>query len=100
MNERSEAPKQNFVRLQWLLMCGILLIFFDIAGIIPLGLDMPAWLGIYLMLTSSYFAVNPDKRVEERKEEIFVYMCFPGALVTLLIPFYAVLLFVSDIGFL
>lgn len=100
MNERPEAQQQNFVRLQWLLMCGILLILFEIAGIVPLGLEMPAWLGIYLMLTSGYFAVNPHKRVEERKEEIFVYLCFPGALMTLLIPFYVILLFISEIGLL
>lgn len=97
---RSVAKERNPVQLQLLLIAGITLIFVEIVGIVPLDLGIPVWLGIYLMGTSGYFAVDPHKRVEERREEILVYMCFPGALVTLLIPLYAILLFVSEIGLL
>ena len=98
MKERLEAKERKPILLQALLVFGILLIFVEIIGIVPLGLEISAWLGIYLMCTSGYFAVDPHKRVEERKEEILVYMCFPGALVTLLIPLYAMLLFVAKLG--
>jgi hypothetical protein len=90
--------KRNPVRLQLLLILGIVLILIDIVGILPADLGIPAWLGGYLILTSSYFAVNPHRRVEERRQEMLLYACFPGAFVTLLIPFYAGLLFVAEIG--
>ena len=90
--------KKNPVRLQLLLILGIVLILIDIAGILPADLGIPVWLGGYLILTSSYFAVNPHRRVEERRQEMLLYACFPGAFVTLLIPFYAGLLFVAEIG--
>ncbi len=90
--------KKNSVRLQLLLILGMVLILIDIVGILPADLGIPVWLGGYMILTSSYFAVDPHKRVEERRQEILVYACFPGAFVTLLIPFYAGLLFVVEIG--
>ena len=92
--------RKNSVRLQFLLILGMVLILIDTVGILPADLGIPAWLGGYLILTSSYFAVDPHKRIEERRQEILAYVCFPGAFVTLLIPFYAGLLFVVEIGIL
>ena len=95
---RQIVDKKNSVRLQFLLILGIILILIDIVGILPADLGIPVWLGGYLVLTSSYFAVDPHRRIEERRQEVLAYACFPGAFVTLLIPFYTALLFAAEIG--
>ena len=90
--------KKNPVRLQLLLILGIVLILIDSVGILPADLGIPIWVGGYLVLTSSYFAYDPHRRIEERRQEMLAYACFPGAFATLLIPFYAGVLFIAEIG--
>jgi hypothetical protein len=92
------VDKKNSIRLQVLLILGMLLILIDIVDMFPADLGIPVWLGGYLILASSYFAVDPHRRIEERRQEVLAYACFPGAFVTLLIPFYAGLLFVVQVG--
>jgi hypothetical protein len=95
---RPEVDKKNSVRLQFLLILGIVLILIDLVGILPADLGIPVWLGGYLILTSGYFAMDPHRRIEERWQKVLAYACFPGAFVTLLVPFYAGLLFVAKSG--
>lgn len=90
--------KKNSVRLQFLLILGIILLLIDIVGILPTDLGIPTWLAGYLILTSSYFAIDPHRRIEERHQEVLAYACFPGAFVTLLVPFYAGLLLAVESG--
>ncbi len=47
----------------------MVLILINIVGILPADLGIPAWLGGYVILTSSYSAVKPRQRVEERRQE-------------------------------
>ena len=72
---------------------GVLLLVGDLVDIEALKLQIPWWISIYLIGASFYFASNPQKLDRKRSAEVFTYLLFPGAFVTVLVPAYAVFLF-------
>ena len=90
-----KAESFNTLRPRVLLAIGIVLIISDIVGQGILGLGIPWWIGIYLISASLYFSINLQKMVEKETEAIFVYLFFPGAFITALIPAYATLLYLA-----
>jgi hypothetical protein len=79
--------------LRLFLAVGIILVAADfMEGII--GLGIPPWTSLYLIVSSLYLGFDPQKRVEKRSEEVFSYVFFPGAFVTALLPMFALILMV------
>lgn len=72
---------------------GVLIVVFDLIEPTRLELGIPWYMSIYLIAASFYFAVNAQKMVVKRSEEMLTYFFFPGAFVTALIPAYAITLF-------
>ena len=87
----------NAWRLRILMGIGVLLLLVDILDGKALDLQIPWWIAIYLIIASFYFASNPQKIDRKRTAEVFTYLFFPGAFVTVLVPACAVFLFL--IGF-
>jgi len=87
----------NAWRLRILMGIGVLLLLGDLVDAEALQLQIPWWISLYLIFASFYFASNPQKMARKRSAEMLTYLLFPGAFVTVLVPAYAVFLFL--IGF-
>ena len=86
---------RNAWRLRALLIGGLVLIVTDSVSEGRLQLGIPRGLDIYLIVSGFYFALDPQKRIEKRRQELLVLLLFPGAFVAALFPLYALLLFVA-----
>ncbi len=60
-------------------------------GILPLSI--PGGLYLYLLLSSGYFALTARHRLERLYQKICIFVCFPGAFVTSVLPVYLALIF-------
>ena len=80
-------------KLRLLLGSGLAILFFNSFGGSLLGMHIPHGLDFYLTIASCYFAMNPQRRAERRRDEVLTSMFFPGAFVTALLPFFSLLLF-------
>jgi hypothetical protein len=85
----------NAWKLRIFLLLGLALIVFDNVSEGQLSLGVPRGLALYLIASSLYFAINPQKRVEKAVRRALVYSFFPGAFVTTLVPLYTVLLSIA-----
>jgi NhaP-type Na+/H+ or K+/H+ antiporter len=85
--------RRTIWQLRVLMGIGVLILVFDFIEPTYLGLQIPWYMSIYLVVASFYFAANAQKMVMRRSEEMLTYFFFPGAFVTALIPAYAITLF-------
>ena len=85
-------------KLRLLLLSGLGVLFFNSFGAALLGIQIPHGLDFYLTIASVYFALNPQRRAEQHREQVFISVLFPGAFVTALLPFYSVILFALQQG--
>ena len=85
----------NMWKLQALLMGGLMLIAADYISGGGLTLGIPKGLDVYLIISSFYFALDPQTRIQKRRQELLVLLLFPGAFVTVLLPLYALLLILA-----
>jgi hypothetical protein len=83
----------NAWRLRLLMGIGVFLLLGNLVDIEALDLQIPWWISLYLIFASFYFASNPQKLNRKRSAEVLTYFLFPGAFVTVLVPAYAVFLF-------
>lgn len=90
-----EVLDRNAWRLRALLLCGLVLIVTDGVSEGRLQLGVPRGIDIYLIVSGFYFALDLQKRIEKRRQELLALLFFPGAFVASLIPLYALLLFVA-----
>ena len=86
-------PTWNAWKLQALLMGGLILVVVDNISGGSLTLGVPKGLDAYFIISSFYFALDPQGRIEKRRQELLVLLLFPGAFVTALLPLYALFLF-------
>ena len=80
-------------KLRVLLASGLAILFVNSFSDALLGMQIPRGLDFYLTIASCYFAMNPQKRVEKTRDQVFTSMFFPGAFVTALLPFFSLILF-------
>ena len=80
-------------KLRALLIGGLLLALGDHVSGQSLNLGIPRGVDAYLIVSSFYFALDPQGRVEKWRQEVLLFLLFPGAFVTALVPFYTLLLF-------
>ena len=85
-------------KLRLLLFSGLGVLFYNSFGAVPIGLQFPHALDFYLIIASVYFAMNPQRRAEQYRDQVFIFVLFPGAFVTAILPFYSVILFVLQQG--
>jgi hypothetical protein len=85
-------------KLRVLLLSGLIVLFFNSFGASLLEMHIPHGLDFYLTIASCYFATNPQRRIEQFREQVLVLLLFPGAFVTALLPFYSFILFTIQQG--
>ena len=85
-------------KLRVLLGSGLVILFFNSFGDSLLGMSIPHGLDFYLTIASCYFAMNPQRRAERRRDLMLTSLFFPGAFVTALLPFFSLLLFAVEQG--
>jgi hypothetical protein len=85
----------NAWKLRAFLIGGLLLIIVDNVSKGGLNLGVPRGLDIYLIVSSFYFALDPQARIERRLQEVLVFLLFPGAFVASLIPLCALLMLIA-----
>jgi hypothetical protein len=85
-------------KLRVFLIGGLVTIAIDMLSDGILDLDISVWLSIYLFISGFYFAISPQDRVATRWQVRLVRLLFPGALVTTLLPIYAIVLFLAQSG--
>jgi hypothetical protein len=85
----------NAWKLRTFLIGGLLLIIVDNVSKGGLNLGVLRGLDVYLIVSSFYFALDPQARIEKRRQEVLVFLLFPGAFVASLIPLYALLLWIA-----
>jgi hypothetical protein len=85
----------NAWKLRTFLLMGLTFIILNHANEHVLRLGIPHGLDLYLIVASFYFSLSPQKRVATSGQKMFVFLFFPGAFVTTLVPLYAALLSVA-----
>jgi hypothetical protein len=85
-------------KLRVLLAGGLIVLFVNSFGASLLEMRIPHGLDFYLTIASCYFAMNPQRRIEQFREQVFVLLLFPGAFVTAMLPFYTFILFAIQQG--
>jgi len=88
----------NAWKLRAFLIGGLAVIALNLLSDKILDLDISGWLSIYLFISGFYFAISPQDRVATRWQVRLVRLLFPGALVTTLLPIYAIVLFLAQSG--
>jgi len=83
-------------KLRALLGSGLVILFINSFGDALLGMAIPHGLDFYLTIASCYFAMNPQRRAERKRDEVLTSLFFPGAFVTALLPFFSLLLFALE----
>jgi hypothetical protein len=88
----------NAWKLRVFLIGGLVVIALNLLSDKILDLDISVWLSIYLFISGVYFALDPQDRVATRWQVRLVRLLFPGALVTTLLPIYALALLLARSG--
>ena len=88
----------NAWRLRAFLIAGIIIIAVDLLSDGLVASDTPTWLNVYLLISSIYFATNPQDLVRTRWQERLVRFLFPGAFVTTLLPVYTFVVLLAKTG--
>ncbi len=88
----------NAWKLRAFLIGGLVVIALNLLSDKILDLDISVWLSIYLFISGVYFALDPQDRVATRWQVRLVHLLFPGALVTTLLPIYALALLLARSG--
>ena len=83
----------NAWKLRALLIGGLMLVVVDNVSGGSLNLGFPRGLEVYLIISSFYFVLDPQGRIEKRRQELLVLFLFPGAFVAAFVPMYAIFLF-------
>jgi hypothetical protein len=82
-------------KLRALLIGGLLLVLGDHVSGQSLHLGIPRGIDAYLLVSSFYFALDPQGRVEKWRQELLLFLLFPGAFVTALVPLFALFVIVG-----
>ena len=78
-------------KLRGLLLGGLFILLLSAVNESILGIPISPSLAAYLTIASGYFALDPQRRIEKSREQIFLMVFFPGAFVTAMLPFYSLL---------
>jgi hypothetical protein len=85
-------------KLRALLLSGLFFLLLDYLTDNIMDLGIPRGLDLYLVIASFYFTLDPQRRIEKRMEEWLLFLLFPGAFATVLLPLYTLLLFMLRRG--